>query len=340
MVLSRYAALTVALASYGCTTMETGPLQVELAFTISSETGLRAARDLAVDNQGNIYIFDYDDYVIRKFDAAGELLRSFGGTGEEPGQFQHLMALEVHGDSLVALDPGSITVFDLSGTVRSRRSLADTVTCDHPRLHTDGRWAAACIVEATAKYKLTYRGVDGRELREPASFDLGEYFPGVVPGGLFFIGRTQAPGYLYDFKPGGLLVWAASDNLRVLIDRAGMDETLFESAAEAVPFAADSITALRRRQAELGPPLFMNVPEQYQLIQHLVVSPTGDIWLNVRSQERTGLLRLSATGREVGFYTIDRQFEESSARLALANGRLYIMTRTRDETAVYTVELP
>jgi len=96
-----------------------------------------------VDLKGNVYVFDYADYVIRKFDPQGRLLTAFGGKGEEPGSFQHLMAIRIHGDSLLALDPGSLTVFDLSGNLRSRQILADTVTCDHPRLHPDGRWAAA-----------------------------------------------------------------------------------------------------------------------------------------------------------------------------------------------------
>ena len=64
---------------------ETGSLAPELLFTISRETGLNAARDLTVDQAGNVYVFDYDDYVIRKFDPQGAQLAEFGGTGEAPG---------------------------------------------------------------------------------------------------------------------------------------------------------------------------------------------------------------------------------------------------------------
>jgi hypothetical protein len=333
-------AIVATLATCACTTTESGTLQLQLAFQISGETGLVAARDLTVDHAGNIYIFDYDDYVIRQFDPAGKLMTAFGGLGDVPGQFQHLMAVEANGDSLLALDPGSSTVFDLSGNLRSRRSLADTVVCDHPRLQPDGRWAAACIVDATAEYKLTYRTADGSEVRAPASYELGDLFPGVEPGGFFFINRTQARSYLYDFTPDGRLVWAVSDRLRVLIDRDGVDATLYEVEATALPFPADSIAAMDRRQAELGPPLFMNVPDSYQLIHHLVVGESGDVWLYVMSQERTGLLRLSATGEEEGFFTVDADFDLSSARLTIANGLLYVMVPSRAETAIYTVELP
>jgi hypothetical protein len=97
---------------------------------------------------------------------------------------------------------------------------------------------------------------------------------------------------------------------------------------------------MKRRQAELGPPLFMNVPDSHQLIHHLVVAESGDVWLYVMSQERTGMLRLSVPGRETGLYTVDADFDLLSARLTIAGGRLYVMASSREETAIYSVELP
>jgi len=331
---------STALVACACTAPESETLQPHLAFQISGEVGLTAARDFTVDRDGNVFVFDYGDYVIRQFDSTGNLLMSFGGTGSEPGRFEHLMAIKAHGDSLLALDPGALSVFDLSGTLRSRRALADTVTCGHPRLHPDGRWAAECIVDMTAELVLTHRSTSGSEERQVASYFLGEFFPGVEPGGFFFINRTQAPGYLYDFTSDGQLVWVASDRLRVLIDRDGIDEMLFEAEATAVPFPADEIAAMEERQANLGPPLFMNVPHHYQVIQQLVVVESGDVWLCVVSEERTGLLRLSATGRERGFYAVDADFDIMSARVTTAPGRLYFMVPGRESTAIYWVALP
>ena len=57
-----------------------------LAFTVSSELGLTAARDLTVDGAGNVFVFDYDDYVIHKFDPTGVAVATFGGSeGEDAG---------------------------------------------------------------------------------------------------------------------------------------------------------------------------------------------------------------------------------------------------------------
>ena len=72
-------------------------------------------------------MFDYDDYVIHKFDPDGVDLARFGGPEGEDAGFTHLMAIRAVGDSLLVLDAGSVSVFDLSGQLRSRRALADTI---------------------------------------------------------------------------------------------------------------------------------------------------------------------------------------------------------------------
>ena len=336
----RTIAFAGALAACACARPERGALQPRLAFRISGDSLFTNARNLTVDRAGNVFIFDYDNYLIRRYDSAGTLLATFGGSGTEPGRFAHLMAITADGDSLLALDPGSITVFDLSGNLRSRRPLADTVTCDLPQLRPDGLWAAACIVQESAEQTLSLRSASGTEERRPASYALGEVFPGVQPGRDFYVNPTQARGYAYDFTSDGRLVWAASDRFRVLVDRAGADETLFEGEATPVPFPTAEVAAMRERQARVPPPFFMNVPERYQLIQQLLVADSGDVWLYITTWERTGMLRLSAAGGERGFYTLDGGFDPLTARIVEAHGRLYFLVPGRGETALYTAALP
>ena len=327
------------IGACACGTQETGTLVPELAFTIGRESGLTAARDLTVDQDGNIFIFDYGDYVIRKFDPFGTQLAAFGGTGEEDGLFQHLMAIEALGDSLLALDAGSVSVFNLAGEFLRRHSFVDTVTCDHPRLTSDGRWAGEWIVEETAEKVLTYRNQDGTEIGRLESYLLSEYFPGIEPGEMFFINPTQARSYLYDFDSDGRLVWVASDRLQVFRGEPGGRLQIFQATATAVPYPSEDVAALAERQAASGPPLFLNVPTEYQLIHQLIIDDANDIWLYVKSQKHTGLLRLSPDGAITGSYQVDAEFDLMGARLTTANGRLYFLTVSREETRVLFVDL-
>jgi len=114
---------------------------------------------------------------------------------------------------------------------------------------------------------------------------------------------------------------------------------LFEAPATPVPFPDDEIAALEERQANLDAPLYMNVPSQYQVIHHLIVAESGDVWLYIKTQERTGLLRLSAAGKETGFFTVEAEFDLLEARVTLANGPMYFMSPGREETAIYSVVL-
>ena len=328
----------VALCSCGAS--EETVIRPVLMFTIRTETGLDAPRDLAVDDSGNILVFDYDDYTIHEFTPSGEVLATFGGPEGEAGGFRHLMAIRALGDDVLALDAGALSIFDSSGQLRATRAFSDTIICDHPRLHPNGEWAGEWIVEETAEKVLTYRDASGLQLSRVAGFALDEFFPGIQPGGMFFIKPTQLRSYVYDFSPDGRLVWAVSDQARIFRVGDQDDSPLFSADWHPRPFPATEIQALQEQQASLNPPLFMNVPRSYQLIQHLLVDESGDIWIYVTSVERTGLVHLSDQGVEKGFHAVEADFDLLSVRVAAAHGRFYFMAGERDATGIFVADRP
>jgi len=324
---------------HSCTTRVTEVIHPEPAITISAESGLTAPRDLTIDKDGNILVSDYNDYKIRKFSPSGEVLAVFGGTGGDDG-FEHLMSICAQGDSILALDAGALLIFDTSGNLIGKNAFSDTITCDLPRLHPSGKWAGEWIVEETAEKVLTYRQADGQQLSPVAAFELAEFFPGIRAGEMFFINPTQLRSYLYDFLPDGQLVWAVSDRVQLRIRGDRKDTLLFAAAWQPCPYPDSLMGPMLERQAALSPPLFMNVPTHYQLIHHLAVDERGDIWVYVKSLERTGFLRLGNSGKEKGFYSVDAEFDLLSARVEAANDLLYFMLGGRDETRIYTAGRP
>jgi hypothetical protein len=325
---------------FSCRAPETTVIRPALMFTISTETGLKAPRDLTVDEDGNIIVFDYGNYMIHKFAPSGKILTTFGGSEGESGGFQHLMAIRALGDSVLALDAGALLIFDSSGQQRTTRAFSDTIICDLPRIHSSGQWAGEWIVEETAEKQLTYRDTNGLQLSRIAGYELGEFFPGVKPGQMFFINPTQVRSYIYDFLPDGRLVWAVSDEIRVFVVRDREDSPIFSADWQPQPFPVTEIQAMQEKQAGLKPPLFMNVPKNYQLIQHLFVDESGDIWMYVMSVERTGFVHLSDKGTEKGFYNVEADFDLLSVRVTAAHGRLYFMLGGRDGTKIFVAKRP
>ncbi len=68
------------------------------------------ARSMKQRPDGSLMIADGSSQEVRVFSATGEFLGSFGGRGQGPGEFRNLQAIEIAGDSLLALGRGRITV--------------------------------------------------------------------------------------------------------------------------------------------------------------------------------------------------------------------------------------
>ena len=86
----------------------------------------------------------------------------------------------------------------------------------------------------------------------------------------------------------------------------------------------------------------MYVPDYYQIIFHLLVNEDGDIWIYLKSLEKTGFLRYSAQGNLKGFYMVEADFDITDADhiLRIHNNRMYFLVKGRKSLKIYTAELP
>ena len=77
-----------------------------------------APRGIAVDSDDTIYVVDSGSYVIKVLNRTGKIIRTFGGRGDQPGQFQNEpLFITVYKDSIVVSDvPGKIHQFPKSGS--------------------------------------------------------------------------------------------------------------------------------------------------------------------------------------------------------------------------------
>lgn len=110
------------------------PSELELAedhvFGLESEDGtFGRIADVAVDSKNNIFVLDGGFFRVVKFSDSGELLSTFGGQGEGPGDFRDPMAIAVGHDNRVYIGgTGSlVAVYDEDGTpITSFRRETDT----------------------------------------------------------------------------------------------------------------------------------------------------------------------------------------------------------------------
>jgi len=132
--------LAVLLFCSSCNKVEKvylGELDPILLFESNSENpdySFTAARNITFDDEGNLYIFDYMDNLIKKYDQKGDHVVTFGGQGEGEGEFSHLMDIRSFGDKLYALDSVGILIFDLQGKFLEKSSFQEEIVLEFPQI--------------------------------------------------------------------------------------------------------------------------------------------------------------------------------------------------------------
>ena len=336
--------LAAALLSGGCTPSERifqGELAPALIFESSSndpDYAFTAARNMTLDGDNNLYIFDYLDNTIKKYDRNGAHVLSFGGQGEDPGQFSHLMEIRVFGDRLFALDSVGTLVFTLSGVLIDKTSFPEEIVCEFPRIAEDGRFAGERYSESELSKSLTLRDPQGAEIKKLAEYDLREFYPELEEGKDFFLQDYQARFYLYDFPAGGSLIWASSDECRVYSYTDGVSTPLLSEDLTPLPIPEDQVAAMEKRAeaAKQNPMLHFYVPRFYQVVQHLLAAPNGDIWVYIMSVEKTGFLVFSPKGTFKGEYAVNADFDMTRVRIWIFDDAVYFFVPERRAVKIYS----
>ncbi len=98
-----------------------GELLKIVPFTASgsrSSKQIKRPVDVAVDEEGTIYVSDPSQYAVHKFDAEGKRIGELGGKGQEAGQFGKIVDLAVDGRGFVYVllkDRRVVATFDKDG---------------------------------------------------------------------------------------------------------------------------------------------------------------------------------------------------------------------------------
>jgi len=73
--------------------------------------------DAAMDNNGNLYILDSGNYLIKKFNPDGEFVMSFGNKGQGPGELGSPREIRIRDNEIMICDLGnsSIHFYDMNG---------------------------------------------------------------------------------------------------------------------------------------------------------------------------------------------------------------------------------
>ncbi len=319
----------------------TGELDPVLMFESRSEDenfSFTAARNIAMDKQGNLYIFDYMDNFIKKYDHNGQHVVTFGGEGEGEGQFAHLMDIRIFGDKLLALDSVGTVTFTLAGDFVEKIPFKEEIVCEFPQISRDGRFVGERYSQSTVSKTLTLRDPQGIELEKLAEFDLREFFPDLKAEQDFFLQDYQTRFYVYSFHEDGSLVWASSDTCQIYVYKDAASTLLLSKDFTPLPIPAEQVADMEKsaERAKQNPMLHMYVPQIYQIVQHLLAAPNGDVWVYIMSAEQTGFLVFSINGKLKSFYAVNADFDMTRIKLQIFADGIYYIVPNRNSVKIYT----
>lgn len=111
---------------------------------------LAGPTDIIKDSEHNLYIMDFKNYRVQKFDSHGKYMATIGAQGQGPGEFDKSLTMNMCNDSLLYVTDsrnGRIQVFTLNGdyvkTVRMRiQNLSNKV-----RLYSDGTFVSKTFLQ-------------------------------------------------------------------------------------------------------------------------------------------------------------------------------------------------
>jgi hypothetical protein len=76
-----------------------------------------------LDNDGHVYLLNYRDNKILKYDRQGKFVLEFGGRGEGPGEFKYVGSFRVVGDKVILFGRRKIACFDKHGQLIKEKKL-------------------------------------------------------------------------------------------------------------------------------------------------------------------------------------------------------------------------
>lgn len=267
---------------------ETGSGDMHLFFRV---------RDVLRTQSGHLVVADFSSQQVRIYDADGDHVRAFGGSGEGPGEFRNLWALvETHGGTLLGLDytvGGSGAEFDIdSGLVSTFRWPGEENPVRHP-VRSDIVWGL------NAGYTMEDEGLEQGLLRHPATIvrmsgdRTSVQAVAQVPGGeMFFlpgIDVNPVMGRMTHVVPTGRgeVVVGLADGLAYSVLDGQSGGVRLIARIPGISLAVTEEEVDRERQVRLGPnprPYIRDladrlpIPTEKPAYQRMLLDAEGNVW--------------------------------------------------------------
>lgn len=265
-------------------TVEEGALALEetLRLTEGEDFYIGEIYDVAVREDGRIYVADGQAGHVKVFAADGTLLRTIGRQGEGPGEFRYPSRLELaSGDSLYVMDARGVSVFSSEGDFEYAFSVVGGADAPRNMMIPPGKSGAFFAffpfprqaAETTARTVVCHVGSDG---------EVGDTLFAVRPNQVGPEGRPLpfSRRALFDMGPEGLMHHACSGSLHVATyDQQGVKQRSIEIPFDPIPVRLEDLEiALKDRSKAERAAVREHIPDTKPAFEYFLVDDEGRYW--------------------------------------------------------------
>ncbi len=280
-------------------------------------------RSVGADGDGYIWTLDWQDYKIRVFDRAGNLVSAFGRRGQGPGEWQGLMRMVVLPEGTAAvLDVTKIAFHSRDGTCLREPSIGHSSMMIRMRLDSKGNvYGDVYDFGRTPNMTLKKFGPDMAPLSTITRIEEAAYDPQKI--------NVFTTILLYHVDARDRLTWAVNTKYEFHI--------LSPEGRELVRFARDtprlsvSGAAKERLLAEMGERRSRYVvPDQYPPFSTFIGDPEGRIYVRTYERDKDRKIIYDVFDPEGRFFT-RFSLPEDEIMFAVLKDKMYIMIQEDEE---------
>jgi hypothetical protein len=284
-------------------------------------------RSVQVDNDGNIYVLDPKEKLIRVYDKNGKHLRTFGKKGQGPGEFQSINRMYMaEGEKLAFLDTGNkrFSYYSLNGECLKEIPCPKwTLTRAQPDSQGYIYGEKLSIDEKGAKENLLKFDPQFNQISELAHLEVKMTMPSLnpMPANLFFIVTKEDN-----------VIWAVSSTyeLNVVNSRGEKIKKIVKDYNSVKITDAEKEKIKARFGDSLPIDIKLDWPENYPPIYYFVIDENGWIYVETYEKDKKGQIYFDVFDPEGRYVTRFSQPEGETIFVVKKNKAYFLILESEE----------
>lgn len=258
------------------------------------------AIDYAVDDDLNVYIIDLKECIVKKYDKNGAFVLSFGKKGNGPGEINFPRGIVFSAGKIYIPQFMRMDVFSTDGVFEKSLSYPLKIQVEAFKI-IEGKTGVIYGI-AEDKIELIAYSINDpdKRIKKITSTDFSADESGIV---------SIKNDILFGVTKNDEIIFGLNNEIKVVkySIRDNSRKTIINYNYSHKKYPEESIKAIMESRKKSGRTNLPPLPEYYPMLFQLSVDDNDNIWINIVSNEKSGLMRFDKNGKFIDDYELRLQ---------------------------------